>query len=157
MRRGSDLQPLFHCMPFGCAVIYLRDVGSDRYMPHFAPRGTLGLFMGYSTGRTILVLDAQMFARRGLRSIAQTRDVVLPRGEFVYPLRQLNKYLDPISDWSLEAPAEVAEPCTDEEGHEVCVSCCLPTVEGQLLVLHVFVACPCEPGLAAHPKRPITW
>ena len=48
----------------------------------------------------MLVLDAEMFARQGLRSIVQTRDFRSPAGDFTYPLRVLNKCIDPVVDWT---------------------------------------------------------
>ena len=90
----------------GCAVIYLRGIGGSRYMPHFMPRGRLGLMVGYSTSRTSLVLDAEMFVRQGLRSIVQTRDFRMPVGDLVYPMRELNKLIDPIVDWSCTMACE---------------------------------------------------
>ena len=56
------------------------------------------------------MLNAEMFVRQGLRSIVQTRDCRMPVGDFVHPMSELNKFIDPIVDWTFNMTVGVNEP-----------------------------------------------
>ena len=94
----------------GQAVSYLRDAEESRYPSKFAPRGRLGVVVGYDTHRSLILLDVELFVQKGVRSLVQSRDLRIAPGPPVFPFKLIGKHLDPLYTWTFEFPFEQDEP-----------------------------------------------
>ena len=98
---------LLKLRPFGSAVTFLNDKSRGFYPAKFEPRGRTGLFIGYGTHRSCILLDLEHFVQTGRRKIIRTRDVKPPPKTPIFPLKDLMGKLAPHIDWHFELSERV--------------------------------------------------